>query len=165
MSPLLPTLPPRKPDASAHFVAKLGLESATLPEPKTRAKRETRSLAEAAGLRSNKDGSPWWARKFRITTIRIVSQVFFFALFGFLLWVTWLSKLKGYPASLFLEMDPLVGFATALSTKTVYRWLWRGVFILVPTLVLGRVFCNWICPYGTLHQFVGWLFNIRNNKS
>jgi polyferredoxin len=113
----------------------------------------------------NKDGSPWWARKFRITTIRIVSQVFFFALFAFLLWVTWLSRLKGYPASLFLEMDPLVGFATAISTHTVYRWLWRGIFILIPTLVLGRVFCNWICPYGTLHQFVSWLFNIRSNKS
>ena len=86
------------------------------------------------------------------------------ALFVFLLWVTWFSRLKGYPVSLFLEMDPLVGFATALSTHTVYRCLWRGLFVLVPTLLLGRVFCNWICPYGTLHQFIGWLFNIRNNK-
>ena len=77
---------------------------------------------------------------------------------------TWFSRLGGYPVSLFLEMDPLVGFATALSTHTVYRWLWRGVFVLVPTLLLGRVFCNWMCPYGTLHQFVGWLFNIRSNK-
>ena len=151
MSPLLPTLPPRKPDAAARFTAKLGLDGvenaiheATLP---------------------NRDGSPWYARRLRITTVRIVSQAFFFALFGFLLWITWLSRLKGYPASLFLEMDPLVGFATALSTHTVYRWLWRGVFILVPTLLLGRVFCNWICPYGTLHQFVSWLFNIRSNKS
>ena len=41
-------------------------------------------------------------------------------------------RLGGYPVSLFLEMDPLVGFATALSTHTVYRWLWRGLFILVP---------------------------------
>jgi polyferredoxin len=116
-------------------------------------------------LRPNRDGSPWFARTFRITTIRILTQAFFFALFVFLLWVTWLSRLGGYPASLFLEMDPLVGFATALSTHTVYRWLWRGLFILVPTLVLGRVFCNWICPYGTLHQLVGWVFNIRPNKS
>jgi len=115
-------------------------------------------------LSPNQDGSPWYARTFRITTIRIVTQAFFFALFGFLIWVTWLSRLGGYPASLFLEMDPLVGFATALSTHTVYRWLWRGMWILVPTLVLGRAFCNWICPYGTLHQFIGWLFNIRSNR-
>ena len=27
-------------------------------------------------------------------------------------------------------------------------------FSLVPTLILGRVFCNWMCPYGSLHQFI-----------
>lgn len=109
-------------------------------------------------------GAPWWAWVFRMTTTRIVAQVFFFALFVFLVWVTWFSRLGGYPVSLFLEVDPLVGFATALSTHTVYRWLWRSLFVLVPTLLLGRVFCNWMCPYGSLHQFVGWLFNIRGNK-
>jgi polyferredoxin len=83
----------------------------------------------------------------------------------FLLWATWFSRLGGYPVSLFLELDPLVGFATALSTHTVYRWLWRGLLLLGVTLLFGRVFCNWMCPYGTLHQFVGWLFNIRKNKS
>ena len=112
----------------------------------------------------NRDGSPWYARTFRITSARIVAQAAFFALFVFLLWVTWFSRLRGYPVSLFLELDPLVGFATAVSTHTIYRWLWRGMWILVPTLLLGRVFCNWVCPYGSLHQFVGWLFNIRRNK-
>ncbi len=109
-------------------------------------------------------GSPAWVRAFRITNVRVVSQAFFLGLFLFLLWVTWLSRLKGYPASLFLEMDPLVGFATALSTHTVYRWLWRGILVLVPTLLLGRAFCNWVCPYGTLHQAAGWLFDIRGNR-
>lgn len=103
----------------------------------------------------------WWGR---ITNWRRLSQAFFLLLFTFLLWVTWFSRLKGYPASLFLELDPLVTFATALSTHTVYRWLWRSMWILIPTLILGRVFCGWICPYGTLHNFVGWLFNIRRNK-
>jgi polyferredoxin len=113
----------------------------------------------------NPDGTPWWTRTFRITRIRIASQVFFFSLFIFLLWCTWFTRMKGYPVSLFLEVDPLVGVATAISTHTVYRWLWRGLFVLVPTLLLGRVFCNWMCPYGTLHQFVGWVFNIWTNKN
>jgi polyferredoxin len=95
---------------------------------------------------ANRDGSPWYTRTFRITTIRIIAQTFFFSLFMFLLWVTWFSRLGGYPVSLFLELDPLVGIATALSTGTVYRWLWRGMWVLVPTLILGRVFCNWMCP-------------------
>jgi polyferredoxin len=112
----------------------------------------------------NRDGTPWYARVGRITNWRIVTQAFFFSLFLFLLWTTWFSRLKGYPVSLFLEMDPLVTFATALSTHTVYRWLWRAMWILVPTLLLGRVFCGWICPYGTLHNFIGWVFNIRKNR-
>jgi polyferredoxin len=115
-------------------------------------------------LRPNKDGTPWYARTMRITSARVISQAFFFSLFVFLLWMTWFSRLGGYPVSLFLELDPLVGFATALSTHTVYRWLWRGMLVLIPTLLLGRAFCNWMCPYGTLHQFIGWLFNIRKHK-
>ncbi|HMB70857.1 MAG TPA: 4Fe-4S binding protein [bacterium] len=115
-------------------------------------------------FRPSRDGSPWYRRVLRITTVRIAAQAVFFSLFMFLLWVTWFSRMGGYPVSLFLEVDPLVGVATALSTHTVYRWLWRGLFVLIPTLLLGRVFCNWMCPYGTLHQFFGWLFNIRSNR-
>lgn len=115
-------------------------------------------------LQPNRDGSPWYWRALRITNWRIVSQATFFALFMFLTWAAWFSRLGGYPVSLFLEMDPLVSFATAVSTHTVYRWLWRAMWILIPTLLLGRVFCGWICPFGTLHQFFGWIFNIRRNK-
>ncbi|MEL7371985.1 MAG: 4Fe-4S binding protein, partial [Myxococcota bacterium] len=120
-------------------------------------------IVRPAWLKPKKE-APWHVKYFRITTIRVMAQAFFFFLFTFLLWATWFSRLGGYPVSLFLEVDPLVGFATALSTHTVYRWLWRGMWVLVPTLLLGRVFCNWMCPYGTLHQFTGWLFNIRGNK-
>ncbi|UCF69034.1 MAG: 4Fe-4S dicluster domain-containing protein [Acidobacteriota bacterium] len=100
-------------------------------------------------------------RLLRLTNARIVSQVFFFVAFLLAVWATWTSRLGGYPVSRLLEMDPLVMVATALSTGYVYRFLGWGLLILALTLVLGRVFCNWICPYGTLHQFVGWLFNTR----
>lgn len=100
----------------------------------------------------------------RITNARILSQIFFFSLFVFSVWATWTSRLGGYPVSRILEMDPLVMIATMLSTGYVYRYLGWGVLILAITLLFGRVFCNWICPYGTLHQFVGWLFNIGNAK-
>jgi polyferredoxin len=115
-------------------------------------------------LRPNRDGSPWTARALRITSVRIVSQFVFFSLFIFLIWVTWFSRMGGYPVSLFLEVDPLVGIATSLSTHTLYRGLWKALFVLIPTLLLGRIFCNWVCPYGTLHQFFGWIFNIRTNR-
>lgn len=107
--------------------------------------------------------APWWLRQLRITRIRVLSQAFFFGLFVFFVFVTWFSRMGGYPVSLFLEIDPLVAVATAISTHTVYRHLIWSLVLIVPTLLLGRFFCNWMCPYGTLHQFIGWLFNTRRN--
>ncbi|HUH01946.1 MAG TPA: 4Fe-4S dicluster domain-containing protein [Kofleriaceae bacterium] len=112
----------------------------------------------------NRDGSPWYARVLRITNWRILAQATFLGLFLFLTWAAWFSRMGGYPVSLFLELDPLVSLATAISTHTVYRWLWRAVWIIALTMLLGRVFCGWICPFGTLHQFFGWIFNIRKNR-
>ncbi len=104
-----------------------------------------------------------WLNLTRITTIRIVSQIVIFGLFlSFVLLTTFanLDRLPGlrHWVSKILEVDPLVSIATAITTHTVYKGLLWSLIILVPTLFLGRFFCNWICPYGTLHQFVGWLF-------
>jgi len=105
-----------------------------------------------------------WKKVFRLTNVRILSQVFFFAAFFVSVWLTWTSRLEGYPVSRILEFDPLVMISNILSTGYVYRYLGWGLLIIAVTLLFGRVFCNWICPYGTLHQFVGWLFNVRNGK-
>ena len=84
----------------------------------------------------------------KIRTARRISQVFFFSLFTFFVVVTDLRYLKGYPVSLFLELDPLVAFATAITTHAVYKGLLWSLLLIIPTVLLGRVFCNWICPYG-----------------
>jgi ferredoxin len=34
--------------------------------------------------------------------------------------------------------------------------LW-GLATVVLTILLGRFFCGWLCPFGTIHQFVGYL--------
>ena len=53
----------------------------------------------------------------KLRNVRRVAQVFFFGLFLFLVIIADLRYLKGYPASLFLELDPLVAFATAITTQ------------------------------------------------
>ena len=71
------------------------------------------------------------------------------------------------PVEGFLLADPFVGAMTLLSTHTVYRGLAWSFVILALTLVFGRVFCGWICPFGTLHHFFGWIFPsryLRGNK-
>jgi polyferredoxin len=68
------------------------------------------------------------------------------------------------PVEGFLLADPFVGAMTLLSTHTVYRGLLWSLGILALTLVFGRVFCGWICPFGTLHHFFGWIFPSRYVK-
>lgn len=63
-----------------------------------------------------------------------------------------------WPVELFLSADPFVAAITLLSSHTVYRGLVLSLVVLGLTLVFGRVFCGWICPFGTLHHFFGWIF-------
>ena len=79
-------------------------------------------------------------KKLRLTNIRIASQIFFFTVFILLCWLTWTSRLEGYPVSRILEMDPLVTISTMLSTGYVYRYLGWGLLVLGLTLLAGRVF-------------------------
>ena len=101
----------------------------------------------------------------KIRNARRISQVFFFSLFLFFVVVTDLRYLKGYPVSMFLELDPLVSVATAITTHSVYIGLILSVLLIMATLLFGRIFCNWICPYGILHHFIGWLMASAARRS
>ncbi len=70
----------------------------------------------------------------------------------------------GRPVEGFLLADPFVALMTLLSTHTVYRGLLWSLGLVALTLVFGRVFCGWICPFGTLHHFFGWIFPSRYGK-
>ena len=96
--------------------------------------------------------------------IRRAYEVLFLGLFLFFLLITDLRYLKGWPVSLFLEASPLVALATALTTHTLYRNLVWGLIVIAITMMLGRVWCNWMCPFGIMHHFFGWIGNRRNTK-
>lgn len=93
---------------------------------------------------------------------RRVSQAVYLALFFWLLMATFyhgvvedgdsmLDSLP-YPVSLFLYIDPLAAVSTLLSTGTVYDELLWSLVVIIPTLFLGRWFCGWACPFGTIHH-------------
>ena len=96
--------------------------------------------------------------------IRRCYEALFLGLFLFFLLITDLRYLKGWPVSLFLEATPLVAVATALTTHTIYRNLVWGLVIIAITMMLGRVWCNWMCPFGILHHLFGCIGNRRNTK-
>ncbi len=103
----------------------------------------------------------------KITIARRISQIFFVLLFFWLCLVMTLGEqwweLRGWPVNLFLNLDPLTGIATLLSTGTLYSGLLWGLVTVVLTILLGRFFCGWICPFGTLHQAIGYLAHRKKN--
>ncbi len=105
----------------------------------------------------------------RITTVRIIVQIAFVAIFLTLSFLTTFANLDHLPGlkswlSKYLEIDPLIALTTAVTTHTVYKGLLWSLVVLIPTTLLGRFFCGWICPFGSLHHFVGWLLNRRTAK-
>ena len=104
-----------------------------------------------------------------IILTRRISQIFFFLLFLWFSIVTTLGEawwqLRGWPVNWLLELDPLVGLGTLLATGTLYAGLLWGLLTILLTIVLGRFFCGWVCPFGALHQAVGWLGNRKRNTS
>jgi len=105
--------------------------------------------------------------------LRRVSQAGFLSLFLYFLFQTGFRGTFAsadtrvrlpLPVEGFLLADPFVAAMTFLSTHTVYRGLAWSLGLLALTLVVGRVFCGWICPFGTLHHFFGWIFPSRYGR-
>jgi len=96
-----------------------------------------------------------------IVTTRRICQIFFFTLFIWFCVVTTLGEqwrqLRGWPVNWIIELDPLVGLGTLLTTRTLYAGLLWGLATVVLTIILGRFFCGWLCPLGSIHQFIGYL--------
>lgn len=94
--------------------------------------------------------------------LRQISQIVFFLLFLFLLLRT---ESRGslqanpsdislpYPVNLFFRVDPLIALSNALASRALYHGLIWSLVILIPTFLLGRFFCGWICPLGSIHHF------------
>lgn len=95
----------------------------------------------------------------RLVIVRRICQAFFLLLLILSCLVTKVGdqwfELRGWPVNWLLELDPLVGLATVLTTGSLYRGLLWGTVTLAATALIGRFFCGWFCPLGTLQQMVG----------
>jgi MauM/NapG family ferredoxin protein len=102
--------------------------------------------------------------------VRRISQAFFLLLFLFLLIESRLPQ-DAYlqysvlfssdqdlrleqPVGLFFQMDPLIGLSSLLSGHLLIKGFFLAAVIVVLTVFLGRVFCGFICPFGTIHHAV-----------
>ena len=91
--------------------------------------------------------------------IRRISQILFFALF--LYFVFALASYTKPMANWFVRVDPLVVGATALAVRKVTLTALLALIVLVPTVLLGRVFCGWACPLGKVLDLADKIFYRR----
>ncbi|MHC4395714.1 MAG: 4Fe-4S binding protein [Planctomycetota bacterium] len=74
-------------------------------------------------------------------------------------------QLRGWSVNWFLQLDPLVAIGTIFTTHTLYRGLAWALATVALTIIFGRFFCSWVCPFGSLHHFVGFLGNRRKKTA
>jgi polyferredoxin len=99
-----------------------------------------------------------------VRNLRRISQIVFFLIFCWLILKTNFNvNIKAsdgqqitlpYPVSIALEFDPLAALGTLLANGTIYKGLLWSLAILIPTIFLGRFFCGWVCPLGSLNHWI-----------
>jgi MauM/NapG family ferredoxin protein len=54
----------------------------------------------------------------------------------------------------FFRTDPLVVISYILATRTITWLLFPGILMMIFSALLGRFFCGWICPLGTIIDLI-----------
>ncbi|MFH1360467.1 MAG: 4Fe-4S binding protein [Candidatus Omnitrophota bacterium] len=91
----------------------------------------------------------------KLIIIRRLSQILFLGIFVYILWST-TYPLKGMisPQVLF-KIDPLIMLITSVSGRVLLSGFIFSIIMILLALILGRFFCGWLCPLGTVIDAVG----------
>jgi polyferredoxin len=91
-------------------------------------------------------------------TARRLSQAAFLLLFLALLVKTDYGGTNelAYPVKVFLDADLLVLASSFLSAHRLPAALFLALLFVPVTILFGRAFCGWLCPFGTLHHAVSY---------
>lgn len=105
-------------------------------------------------------------RVWSAVNLRRTIQLLFLAVF--FLGVIWTQPDPGVEPSPWLKswflIDPLIMVTTWLAAHALPTAALLALVLLGLTVVLGRVFCGWICPLGTIHDLAGRLFHRRRDN-
>ncbi|MCX7943468.1 MAG: 4Fe-4S binding protein [Deltaproteobacteria bacterium] len=98
--------------------------------------------------------------------LRIFTQIFFFLSFV-LLFIFTKSDAENstfIDVSPIFYIDPLILIANFISNHSISLLFLFSIITIVLTIFTGRSFCGWICPLGTINDFVGKLKSKRVEK-
>lgn len=86
--------------------------------------------------------------------VRRISQSFFLIFFTYLFFKATFPYDAVIPSDIFLRSDPLVAITTIImSTEFLIGTFIIAFIFIILTVFLGRVFCGWVCPMGTVIDF------------
>lgn len=86
--------------------------------------------------------------------IRQIVQALFFGLFVALLFAGLQRQAASAWADLFFRANPLSALTAMLASRSWLHGFEWALAILGLTIVFGRVWCGWICPTGTLLEWI-----------
>ncbi|MCX7725238.1 MAG: 4Fe-4S binding protein [Chitinispirillaceae bacterium] len=92
--------------------------------------------------------------------IRIFSQIFFFLLFvGSFYFLNNQNRGYNFESEFFLRFNPFSAILTFLASHSIiFSFLISALIITIFTILFGRFFCGFVCPLGTLIDFVDMVF-------
>ncbi len=67
------------------------------------------------------------------------------------------------PQNVFLKSSSLLGSMSSIALQSFAISIGFILFFLIISLIFGRVFCGWICPFGTFHQIISF-FKMKFQK-
>lgn len=105
--------------------------------------------ASSEQRRGGRPGLWLWGR--RLSQIAFLS----FFLYLFLRYRYQDQDLLQGPLYFFFRLDPLLLLARTLPSWQWSSFFWPALVLVVLTVLLGRFFCGWICPLGTILDAVG----------
>lgn len=94
----------------------------------------------------------------QMRNLRRAFQLIFFLLFIYAFLLTTYPLKSVLPHNLFFLLSPL---SAAISVISAHRWIaafFPAAALVIFTILLGRFFCSWICPFGTMLDLVHRLF-------
>ncbi|MBI5511959.1 MAG: 4Fe-4S binding protein [Deltaproteobacteria bacterium] len=103
-------------------------------------------------------------RKTGLRQVRRAVQLLALALWLALFLVTRHQAQAVLPPDLFLFTDPLVALITMAASQVLVPAMAASLVLVVLTLALGRVFCGWLCPLGTLFDLAAKIMRPDPNR-
>ncbi len=92
-------------------------------------------------------------------------QLFFLFLFVVLFFQARFPLDSWLPVDVYLRASPLVALTVSLASRTFIALFIPALVIAALTVILGRVFCGWICPLGTVIDATDKLFRRRCSRN